>query len=87
VAQNLTELENLCCLANVSENSFGYVTSPVVRWELKRSVCGSGSTDLIWPQLTRPLSSNVINIYQKIRILVHLLCCEPGRKKFYSTWS
>jgi hypothetical protein len=61
VAQNLTELENLCCLANVSENSFGYVTSPVVRRELKRSVCGSGSTDLIWPQLTRPLSSNVIN--------------------------
>jgi hypothetical protein len=59
--QNLTELENLCCLADVSENHFGFVTSPVVRRELKRTVCGSGSTDLIWPQLTRPLSSNVIN--------------------------
>jgi hypothetical protein len=59
--QNLTELENLCCLADVSENFFGYVTSPVIRRDLRRSVCGSGSTELIWPQLTRPLSSNVIN--------------------------
>jgi hypothetical protein len=59
--QNLTELEALCCLADVSENHFGFVTSPVVRRELKRTVCGSGSTELIWPQLTRPLSSNVIN--------------------------
>ena len=59
--QNLTELENLCCLADVSEAFFGNVTSPTVRRELKRTVCGSGSTDLIWSQLTRPLSSNVIN--------------------------
>jgi hypothetical protein len=59
--QNLTELENLCCLADVSEAFFGNVTSPTIRRELKRTVCGSGSTDLIWGQLTRPLSSNVIN--------------------------
>ena len=59
--QQLTELESLCCLADVSENFFGYVTSPVVRRELKRTVCGSGSTELIWPQLIWPLSSNVIN--------------------------
>jgi hypothetical protein len=59
--QNLTELEHLCCLADVSEAFFGNVTSPTIRRELKRTVCGSGSTDLIWGQLTRPLSSNVIN--------------------------
>jgi hypothetical protein len=50
--QNLTELENLCSLADVSENFFDYVTSPVVRRKLKRTVCSSGSTELVWPQLT-----------------------------------
>jgi hypothetical protein len=58
--QSLTELENLCSLADVSEDFFDYVASPVVRRELKRTVRGSGSTGLVWPQLTRPLSSNVV---------------------------
>jgi hypothetical protein len=62
--QQLTELESLCASADVSENFFGYVVSPVTRRELKRTVCGSGSTDLIWPQLTRPLASNVISANQ-----------------------
>jgi len=62
--QQLTELESLCASADVSETTFGYVVSPVTRQELKRTVIGSGGTDTIWSQLSRPLASNVISANQ-----------------------
>jgi hypothetical protein len=45
----------------------------VTVWKVSRQLCAFGS-----------LSSYSKAIYQKIRIPVHLLCREPGRKKFYA---
>jgi HK97 family phage major capsid protein len=57
---NLCELESLCAGADVTEVSFGYVTSPAVRKTLKTTMVSAGAGP-IWQYLTRPLSSNVIN--------------------------
>jgi Phage capsid family len=58
--QNLTELEYQCSLADVSMAQYGEIASPLTARELKRTVCGSGSTDLVWRVLTKPLSSNAL---------------------------
>jgi Phage capsid family len=50
--QNLTELEYQCSLADVSMAQYGEIASPLTARELKRTVCGSGSTDLVWRVLT-----------------------------------
>jgi hypothetical protein len=59
--QNLTELQYQILLADVSPLQYGEIASPLSARELKRTVCGSGSSELIWWKLTRPLASNVVN--------------------------
>ena len=59
--QNLTELEYQILLADVSPLQYGEIASPLTARELKRVVCGSGSSELIWWKLTNPLASNVVN--------------------------
>ena len=56
----LTELEYQCALSDVSELFFGYIVSPIVRRELRRTMVGNGGTDPIWSELPNPISSNVV---------------------------
>lgn len=58
--QNLTELEYQCATADVSELLFGYIVSPIVRRELRRTMVSNGGTDPIWGELPNPISSNVV---------------------------
>jgi hypothetical protein len=56
----LTELEYQCAIADVSELYFGYIVSPIVRRELRRTMVSNGGTDPIWSELPNPISSNVV---------------------------
>jgi capsid protein len=56
----LTELEYQCALSDVSELFFGYIVSPIVRRELRRTMVSNGGTDPIWTELPNPICSNVV---------------------------